>query len=111
MTSITKLMIRPEILEAHRARWFVWSGGERIPHTASMRGHWPGYDVECSCGWGSHTGGAIKARVEEALFDHRLDVQADVDLKAEARAAGYDPDDQASYREFLRSKIKQIREG
>jgi hypothetical protein len=54
-----------------RAKWFVYAGayGQRlvkIPHTSSMPGHWPGYDVECYCGWASKTGGAIKARVAEA---------------------------------------------
>jgi hypothetical protein len=29
-----------------------------------------GYDVECYCGWASKTGGAIKARVAEALTHH-----------------------------------------
>jgi len=62
-----------------RIRWYVWvrtydghrpTGSERIPHEATMRGSWLGWDVECSCGWGSHTGGAIKARVEEARADH-----------------------------------------
>jgi hypothetical protein len=34
-----------------------------------------GYDVECYCGWASKTGGAIKARVAEALTHHRLHEQ------------------------------------
>lgn len=54
----------------HTIRWYVWSGGEKLLHTSRMRGSWPGWDVECSCGWGSHTGGAIKTRVEEARLEH-----------------------------------------
>lgn len=78
-------MIRPEIRAAHRATWFVYAGGygtptEKLRHTATMRGSWAGWDVECSCGKGSHTGGAIKARVEEWLFDHRFGEQTEADM-------------------------------
>ena len=100
-------MITAETRQAHRATWYVWSGGERIRRTAAMRGSWPGWDVECSCGQGSHTGGAIRARVEEWLWDHRYDAQVDAELRAEAREAGYDPDDIRSYRDFLLTKIKE----
>jgi hypothetical protein len=55
--------------KAPKITWYVWAGGQRSRHEATMRGSW-GWDVECSCGWGSHTGGAIKARVEEARADH-----------------------------------------
>jgi hypothetical protein len=46
-------LIKPATMREHRATWWVWSGGEKIRHTASMRGHWPGWDVACSCGWES----------------------------------------------------------
>jgi hypothetical protein len=36
--SLTKQMIRPEILAAHRAAWFVWAGGQRMRHTSKMMG-------------------------------------------------------------------------
>jgi hypothetical protein len=80
--SLTRLLVRPETLAAHRARWFVYAGGygtplTKIPHTASMRGHWPGWDVTCSCGWESRTGGAVRSYVADKLLDHRLDAQAD----------------------------------
>lgn len=42
--------------------------------TDSMRGSWDGWDAECSCGWGSHTGGAILARVREAVANHKWEV-------------------------------------
>jgi hypothetical protein len=43
-----------------------------------MRGTWPGgYDVVCSCGWESRTGGAIRRAVEDELFDHRLGAQVE----------------------------------
>lgn len=57
----------------HRLRWYVWSGGELIPRTAGMRGAWPGYDVRCSCGWQSRTGGGVRHWVRELAFDHLTD--------------------------------------
>ncbi len=58
----------------HQIRWYVYTPGEKIPHTASMRGSWPGWDAECSCGWGSQFGGGIKARIKEAVYWHKWDV-------------------------------------
>jgi len=81
--SLTQLMIRPEILAAHKATWFVVAGRQRIRRTSRMRGTW-GYDVTCSCGWDSKTGGATRGSVEDALFDHRMDAQIDADALAQA---------------------------
>lgn len=79
-------MLTEETKRAHRARWYVWSGGQKLRHTASMRGYWPGYDVECSCGaWASKTGGATRSSVEEALWQHRYDAQVEGELHAEVR--------------------------
>lgn len=85
--SVLNSLIRPEVKKEHRARWFVYSGGERIPHTAQMRGHWPGWDVECSCGWKTKTGGAIRASVENDLWDHRWSEQCEQDRQAETKGA------------------------
>jgi hypothetical protein len=62
----------------HRIRWYVYAGGygqplQRIPHAANMRGHWPGWDVECSCGWESSTGGATKGYVSQLVWGHKWD--------------------------------------
>lgn len=65
----------------HKARWFVYAGSERIPRTSSMRGMW-GYDVVCSCGWDSRTGGATERSVRESLARHRLDVELDAMIAA-----------------------------
>ena len=43
-------------------KWFVYAGEEKIAHNSTMRGTW-GYDAECSCGWKTTTGGAIKSSV------------------------------------------------
>lgn len=56
---------------AHRVRWFVYAGGERIPRTSTMRGVW-GYDVECSCGWATTTGGATKTYISNEVHLHRM---------------------------------------
>ena len=73
-------IIRPETKAAHRMTWYGWQDGQR--HRSSVRVIWPGYDAECSCGKGSHTGGAIKARIVDWIFDHRLDAQTGEDLIA-----------------------------
>lgn len=67
-------VIEGATMAAHEARWYVWAGGERMPRTSKMRGTW-GYDAECSCGWGSKTGGATERSVLDALWDHRYERQ------------------------------------
>lgn len=49
---------------AHRIRWFGISDGERIPRNRHMRDRDWGWDVECSCGWRTRTGGAIAAYID-----------------------------------------------
>lgn len=56
---------------AHRIRWFVYAGREKLPRTSSMRGTW-GYDVVCSCGWQAFTGGAVKRHISQLVRDHKL---------------------------------------
>ncbi len=70
-----QLLIRPETMKAHRARWYVYSGpyGELEPLDSKRSYYGMGYDVKCSCGlWESTTGGATRASVERDLFDHRF---------------------------------------
>lgn len=74
-------LLTPATMRAHRARWYVYTGGqdangqpERIPHVSTMRGQW-GYDVACSCGWETKTGGGLRRYVEDKLFDHRHEAQ------------------------------------
>jgi hypothetical protein len=52
-------------------KWFVYAGGEKFPKESSMRGY-IGYDFECSCGFKSATGGAIKACIEREIQEHKL---------------------------------------
>jgi hypothetical protein len=102
MASIVRLMADDEelyqrVMREHQARWFVYAGGygqplTRIPWQATMRGHWPGYDVECSCGWESKTGGATRASVRDALDDHRIDALAELRNDDEADSITNDDD-------------------
>lgn len=62
----------------HRIAWFVYTGArdenghpERIRRTATMRGTWPGYDVTCSCGWETRTGGAVRSYIEGEVSLHK----------------------------------------
>lgn len=76
MSCVLNHLLTPETKKAHRGIWYVWSGGQKLRHAAAMRGHWPGWDVECSCGlWASHTGGATRATVESDFWDHRYSAQ------------------------------------
>jgi hypothetical protein len=52
-------------------KWFVYSMGEKLSRTASMRGAWDGYDFECSCGYQSKTGGALKTYVTDMMEQHK----------------------------------------
>ena len=69
------MQITAETKRNHRATWWVYAGSERVRYQATMRGQW-GYDVTCSCGWDSRTGGGTRRYVTDKLEDHRLDGQA-----------------------------------
>jgi hypothetical protein len=62
----------------HRATWWVYpepgNTATRIRYQKTMRGTW-GYDVTCSCGWDSRTGGGLRRYVAEQLDGHRADAQ------------------------------------
>lgn len=83
-------LIRKDTKAAHRATWWVLAGWDNdgrqiwIRREARMRGRWPGFDVKCSCGWESHTGGAVRTSVEEDLWLHRYSAQCEVDRAREA---------------------------
>lgn len=54
----------------HRISWFVYVDGKQIPRQATMRGQW-GYDVKCSCGWETSTGGAVRSYIEREAWFHK----------------------------------------
>ncbi len=59
---------------AHRIRWYVVLPSGRLPHTAQMRGTWA-YDVVCSCGWDSHTGGGTLTYLRSLVTEHKWDAE------------------------------------
>jgi hypothetical protein len=59
----------------HKVTWFVYAWNsegrvQRLRRTAEMRGTWA-YDVECSCGWTSSTGGATRNNVQNLVSNHK----------------------------------------
>jgi hypothetical protein len=56
--------------EKVQIKWFVYAGNTKIRHEASMQGDW-GYDVECSCGWTTRTGGATRTYVADEVWFHK----------------------------------------
>lgn len=58
----------------HRIRWFVYAGDELIPRESTMRGSW-GNEAKCSCGWETHTGGAVRSWIEREIAEHKFDVE------------------------------------
>ena len=56
--------------EKVQIKWFVYAGNDKIPHTSAHAGDW-GYDVECSCGWKTRTGGATRTYVTEEVIWHK----------------------------------------
>jgi len=64
---------RTNRVPGHRISWSVWAGGQKLPHTSTMRGTW-GWDATCSCGFQTRTGGATRASVERDVWNHMYDV-------------------------------------
>lgn len=68
-----------EPTEKCRIIWWVYTGGrdengrrERIRRVSTMRGFWPGYDVECAThGWETRTGGAVRSYIEQEIWEHK----------------------------------------
>jgi hypothetical protein len=101
MGHVLNYLLTDETKRTHRGTWWVWAGGEKLRHTATMRGTW-GWDVTCSCGnYESRTGGATRHSVEESFFDHRYSAQSEAATAAEMRAAGLDPADQGQLIDYL----------
>lgn len=57
----------------HFVRWYVWAGNEKIRHTRQMAGTW-GYDVQCTCGFATHTGGGTRSWVQKLVDAHKREV-------------------------------------
>jgi hypothetical protein len=64
-------------MSTHKIKWWAYAydsaGNEQlIRRSDAMRGSW-GYDVTCSCGWQSRTGGAIRAYVQQEVRRHKVE--------------------------------------
>lgn len=102
-------LIRPEIMTAHTATWYTWSGGVKARRTGRERGTGWGYDVTCSCGkFETRTGGATRGSIQRELEDHRWDAQTDADVIAAgpcrtcgAGTGAYCTDDDGQPRDIL----------
>jgi hypothetical protein len=57
----------------HKIRHLVVLDGERVPRESSMRGAWA-CEAECSCGWRTDTGGAVRSYVDRLVREHKWDV-------------------------------------
>ena len=69
-------MLYMNTMAHHKISWFVYAwdnegNEERLRRTSQMRGTWA-YDVECSCGWQSRTGGATERHIKEQIIQHKL---------------------------------------
>jgi hypothetical protein len=66
-------------MREHRIRHLVYGvAGDRstlIPRERGMRGAWP-CEAKCSCGWETHTGGAVRSYVDSLVRDHKADAAA-----------------------------------
>ena len=72
--------------QAHRMKWFVYDGNNKIRREVTMCGDW-GYDVECSCGWITRTGGATRSYIREEIWYHKnIEVPAQEKLDAKVGA-------------------------
>lgn len=60
----------------HKIRFFAVVNGERTPRTSDMFSGAFGWDATCSCGFDTKTGGAIMARVDEAVIAHKAEAAA-----------------------------------
>jgi hypothetical protein len=70
------MTLRQPKATGHRVRWFVRFPGhpdDWTPATAGMVRSSFGWDVRCSCGWETNTGGGTPGYVEELIWSHKFD--------------------------------------
>jgi hypothetical protein len=60
-------------MDKHKMKWFARWGGEWIARSAGMQGK--EWDVKCSCGWQTNTGGAIESNIRWAVKMHKWEVE------------------------------------
>lgn len=60
-----------EAAAGHRIAWFVYLDGARVRYSTNMGGDLPAWDLTCSCGWDTKTGGATKGAVRKMMAAHK----------------------------------------
>jgi hypothetical protein len=67
---------RTNAVEGHRIRWFARFSGhpdDWMPATSGMVRSSFGWDVRCSCGWETNTGGGTEGYVRDLVYWHKFD--------------------------------------
>lgn len=68
---------KPAAAAGHRISWFVYlEDGVRTRYSTNMAGDLPAWDLTCSCGWDSRTGGATKGAVRKMMAAHKAEHSA-----------------------------------
>jgi len=63
------MKLQPRTEKIH-IKWFaVLSDGSKIRNNKGFQHN--AWDIECSCGWKTATGGAIKAYIKTEIFHHK----------------------------------------
>ena len=57
--------------EKVQIQWFVVVDGQKYPKKTGMVGY-KAFEVKCSCGWESNTGGGVFSWVKSEADDHKL---------------------------------------
>jgi hypothetical protein len=74
----------------HRVRWYARHPGhpqDWTPRTRNMVGGGWAWDVECTCGWASRTGGALQGYLRTVVEDHKWEVEFVNDPTTDPRMA------------------------
>lgn len=56
--------------EKIQIKWFVFNGNEKTRYTGGVG--YRAWEASCSCGWESHTGGAIRTAVLRDVNEHKI---------------------------------------
>ena len=61
----------------HVIRWTAYVDGGPIARQSHMKpvNGYHAFDASCSCGWSTHTGGALQARIDSAVQDHKWEME------------------------------------
>jgi hypothetical protein len=52
-------------------KWFYVVNGQKYRYVKGLIGV-TAWEVSCSCGWESHTGGGVRSWLDELVFEHKF---------------------------------------